>query len=391
MRPSAEWIREHRLASAALAVAILLAFASIIEGVHNALQFSTDFQWSPVSLLVHGENPYQVALSGNVDGKILLSQYPPYLHLLYIVMAPFAFLPYGAAKLVWALINIALGAGSLALLARIFRLAPLQILILAAAFFISTPFRNGLGNGQTSLLCLFAALAWWDWQDRRKIAAAGALSLLLVKYSFAPPIVFWLLATARLRLLAASLLCLAAGWLGFSWICHENPLDTLGQPMKVAALYAESLGGGDIMTLLKSSGLDRPVAGFVHLSWIVGILTSCLWVGALRWRAARLSQAALLAALCLIAMVSIRHLAYDYVFLAPAAALAFSLPRRWGAAMALLVAYFWFGLKLLDLMGVNDGRMEAISFVALNAMLLIALLAPAAPSIDRAKGEPWPA
>ncbi len=88
------WLR-----SAGLAILWALALASIVEGFVNAVRVSTDFQWSPTLLLSEGVNPYQVAISGNVDGKILLSQYPPYLHLLYIVMLPLALLPYVAGQI----------------------------------------------------------------------------------------------------------------------------------------------------------------------------------------------------------------------------------------------------------------------------------------------------
>ncbi len=73
--------------------------------------------------------------------------------------------------------------------------------------------------------------------------------------------------------------------------------------------------------------MDQSVLGAIRLSAVVGLLTSCMWIAVLRLSAARLADIECLAALCLISLLSIRHLAYDFVFLAPVAALAFSLPR----------------------------------------------------------------
>lgn len=372
-REMTDWVSRNRSRAAVLALLWALALVSIVQGFRNALHFSTDFQWSPVVLLSEGVNPYQVAISGNVEGRILLSQYPPYLHLLYIVMLPLAYLPYALAKFGWAVLNLGFAGISLVLIARLFRLSTLQGALLAAVFFLSTPYRNTSGNGQTSLLCLLAFLLAWVHQNRNQIGAGVSLSLLLTKYSFAPPIGLWFLLKGRLTMLLVSLGLLTTGWIVFSWLCQESPLTTLGQPVKVANLYAESEGGGDIMTLVLSFGWDRSVIGDLRLSAVIGLLTSCLWVAALRLRSLRLTENECLAALCLVSLLSIRHLAYDFVFLAPVAALAFTLPRISQALVVASIAYLWFGLKLLTGLGIAGPWVELLSFLALNLMFLLIL------------------
>jgi hypothetical protein len=346
---------------------------SVIQGFRNAVLFSTDFQWSPTVLLAAGDNPYQVALAGNPEGKILLSQFPPYLHLLYIVMLPLAYLSYTPAKFTWAALNFGFACASLVMLTRLFRLSALQGALLAGLFFLSTPYRNTVGNGQTSLLCLLTFLIAWVYQNRNEAGAGASLSLMLTKYSFAPPVVLWFFVRGKLTMLLISVVCLTAGWLLFSWICRENPLTTLGQPVKVASLFSESEGGGDIMTLLQSFGLDSLVLGGLRLSAIVGIVTSCLGIALLRLKATRLTEPECLAALCLVSLLSIRHLAFDFVFLAPVAALAFCLPRLSQACVMALLAYLWFGLKLLTGIDISGKWVELLSFLALNLMLLIVL------------------
>ena len=241
--------RYPRLRAAVCVLVGALALISIIQGFRNAVRVSTDFQWSPTVLLAAGVNPYKVALAGNLEGKILLSQFPPYLHLLYIVMLPLAYLSYAPAKFTWAILNFGFACASLGMLTRLFRLSALQGALLAAVFFLSTPYRNTVGNGQTSILCLLTFLIAWVYQSRNKAGAGISLSFMFTKYSFVPPVFLWFLVRGRLAMLLIAVVCLTAGWLLFSWICHENPLATLAQPLKVASLYSESEGGGDIMTL----------------------------------------------------------------------------------------------------------------------------------------------
>ena len=254
-------------------------------------------------------------------------------------------------------------------LARYFRLSTVASFVLAAMFFCSTPCRNTIGNGQTALLCFVAVLGVWLYQARRETASGLGLSVLLVKYSFAPPVLFWFLINHRVRLLVLSLAPLILGWLWFSWLCHESPLTTLTQPLKVANLYSESAGGGDVMTLVASFGWDRPALGDLRLSSFAGLAASCLGVIALRVRAAKLTEQELFAALCVIAMISLRHLPYDYVFLAPAAALAFSRSRARMVLSLCLISYFWFTLKILDNLNVHGRGVELLGFVALLALL----------------------
>ena len=68
-------------------------------------------------------------------------------------------------------------------------------------------------------------------------------------------------------------------------------------------------------------------------------------------------------------LLAIRHLAYDFVFAAPVAALAFGLPRLSQACVMASLAYLWFGLKLLTSMDITGKWVELLSFLALSLML----------------------
>ena len=87
-------------------------------------------------------------------------------------------------------------------------------------------------------------------------------------------------------------------------------------------------------------------------------------------------------------MISIRHLAYDFVFLAPVGALAFVLPRLSQAGVAAALAYIGFGLKLLTGMGVSGKWVDLASCFALALMLAVVL--SASPRKPAGEGA-WPA
>ena len=98
------------------------------------------------------------------------------------------------------------------------------------AFFLSTAFRNTVGNGQFGLVALLTFLIAWT----SRSAPSGGIVLALgsVKYSFAPPLWVWLLLERQRSAVAAGLGLLAAAWVVFSLRVDANPLHTLFQPIQ---------------------------------------------------------------------------------------------------------------------------------------------------------------
>jgi len=69
-----------------LLILSILSVFSLVKGIENALSEngSQDFQCSPTILFLEKINPYEYFLSGNIDKKIILWQFPVYSHLTYI-------------------------------------------------------------------------------------------------------------------------------------------------------------------------------------------------------------------------------------------------------------------------------------------------------------------
>ena len=92
----------------ALWMGTALAFLSVADGIRNSVLYSLDFQWSPAHLLATHIDPWATYLAGDPSHRILLNQVPNDLHELYLAMLPFGYLPLMPAKIIWAVINVAL-------------------------------------------------------------------------------------------------------------------------------------------------------------------------------------------------------------------------------------------------------------------------------------------
>ena len=172
------------------------------------------------------------------------------------------------AKFLWALLNLGFACASFAMLTRLFRLSAFQGALLAALFFLSTPYRNAVGNGQTSLL-VFARLA-----DRLGVAKPSRRVGAGVPSKPAADQIF-LRAANRSVVPAAgeaddagrrACSCWRSAGQSSRGFVHESPLTTFAQPVKVANLYSESEGGGDVMTLVQSFGWTVQFSAPIRLS-----------------------------------------------------------------------------------------------------------------------------
>jgi hypothetical protein len=108
----------RRVALLVLLILLVAAALSMAQGFFNALEHSQDFQWSPSKVFWSRDNPYQIYLDGNIDKKIILSQIPNYAQLLYVLFLPFASMSFAAAKMAWAIVNIAFAISTALLSAR---------------------------------------------------------------------------------------------------------------------------------------------------------------------------------------------------------------------------------------------------------------------------------
>ena len=345
------------------------AAISVVKGVYFALQYSQDFQWSPSVLFVQGVDPYKWYLTGNADSKIILSQEPNYLPLLYELLAPFALMPWIVAKAVWAFCNLTMAVTTAFILSRDsgFRGAVQAALI--AVFLSASPLAHTLGNGQQSLMCLFALTLAWRGQAR----SAGGIGMAVgaVKYSIALPVGLWLLFQRRFSAMGvASLICLLALAV-FVWVTGAGLSEALLEPLRVGA-SATHIGLADAMSFIRSLNLDPSRSS--RMAYLVGLLTTSFGM-ALLWRARnRLDQGDLFALLCVLSLFAFFHNLYDYVLLLPLFCRAF----RWGTwrrAIALgYIGFFWFVVQFVEPWLKSSAAIALMALGSATVFVLIVLL-----------------
>ena len=344
----------------------LFAAVAVGKGFYYALQYSQDFQWSPTVLFVRGEDPFGWYLAGNADDRIIMSQEPNYLHLLYEMLAPFALMSWTAAKAAWALCNIAMGVTCAYLLSRDAGLRTAPQVAAIAVFLIASPFAHTLGNGQQSLLSLFALTLAWRWQARG--AGGIGLAIAATKYSIAIPVGLWLLLQRRVYSIGvASLVSLYAVCI-FVWITGTGLGEALFEPLRVSAV-ATHVGLADAMSFVRSLDIDPLLAN--RAAYFAGLGAAGFGVATL-WRVReRLAEADIFALLCVVSLFAFFHNLYDYVLLLPLFCRALCWPF-WLRTIALgYVGFFWFLVSFIEPWMKSSA---AIGLMALGSMTAFALL-----------------
>jgi hypothetical protein len=318
-------------------VFIFLGFAaavSLIQGVRNALRASADLQWTDVVLLTHHQNPYEVYLSGDPKHQLMPWQIPNYLHEMYVVELPLAWVSFPTAERIWLAVNLLLLAASLAMLVRIYGLTRNQTLLYIALVLCSTGFRNTLGLGQQSFFALFCFIVSLRALSpmRRSLGLGG----LYAKYSFAPAVVGYLLARREFRILLLSLLLPAAGYaILLACIGGHHPLHLLIEPFLVSRTGVGP-GKADIMTLIEQYSAGRAAT---LLAYALGLVLAVGYGAFVHHRG--LSPRAAMAGLAAATLVCVKHVEYDLLFLI--LPLAFFLTRRGrNSAVALAIMGYLF-------------------------------------------------
>jgi hypothetical protein len=358
-----------------LIVLLLAAIVSIYQGYFNAQKIdgSDDFQWSPAVLFLEGINPYAHQLEGNTDGRIILSQRPNYAHGLYVLLTPLALLEYAKATAAWAALGIIASLITVLLIGREFKLTPMSLIICGLLFFCSTPFRNSIGNGQQSVLSLFA-FSLLLLQHKNVGSFLSGISYF--KYSFAPPIAFYILISRGWKAVCLSLLPCLIGYLLFVWHLGADPWTALIQPLKVGmGARAGWEGVGDVMTIFKmvipeGNSLTRGL-----LAYLLPIVLSCLVIAkAVRNQS---SVAFSFSVVCLSSLMFFSHRWYDHIFLLPVLAYAIAHFKLTGAKVIVaIVMWNWFAMKILRyFLEANGFGFDAnIYLISLNLLLNILML-----------------
>ena len=358
-----------------MTLGLVAALASVYIGAHRALSpaggfGSSDFQWSPTRLFLHGIDPYQARLDGSPD--IILTQSPNYLHLLYEILIPFGALPFRVAAVCWLVLSVVLAVGLAVFYARMASLGRTGTVLLVAMVLCSTPLRLGLGYGQHAVfLLVFATMAF---AASTRSWAGAPLAVALTKYSFAP-LALVLLVAGRLRQVVVAGTVLLSAAAVFAAVTSTGFLATLVAPLTVSRA-AVGAGAADLMTV---AGLTPWLDGNELPVTALAVAGSLLLAVVARRQIRSGDWVFVLGIASVISLLCFKHLVHDLVFLLPVVVLALRLRGRRAACAWALLAYHWFVVGILSQLGtpMDTPAVIVASFVAMAALFLVLLGDPA--------------
>ncbi len=333
-------------------VFLVLGAVSGAQGFVNAVKpaGSQDFQWSPSRYLLRHENPYQLYLAHRAgelkDNPFPLSQVPNYPASALVFLWPLAAIDLDIAKWLWATANMLLGIGCVALVARMIGMNAVAAVGLVGLFFMSTPVRNTIGNGQQGLFSLFFFLLAVHFQiGKRTPLAALCLAACWLKYTVTFPLtLIFIRREWRTTLVIAIAVHIGLALFLSQWI-GENALTLFLGPLMVSETGVDSTMF-DTIAMANYFGVKSRLVG---LTAGVAILFAGSW--AIAKSKSRL--AADLALLSLVSLVWSHHAAYDYFILIIPLALVL---QHWleksidlvDIFTALGVLLIWFVSRVLD-------------------------------------------
>ncbi|MES2221958.1 MAG: glycosyltransferase family 87 protein [Acidobacteriota bacterium] len=355
--PWLDWL----LSLPSLWIGTVFALISVADGIRNSILHSLDFQWSPARLLAHHIDPWGTYLAGDPNHRILLNQVPNDLHELYLAMLPFGYLPLMPAKIIWAVINLALVLLGCWLVARLYELSDRKAWMFTLLVLTSTSARVTIGNGQVTALVLASLALWAVAQTSR--SRGLLLGVAWAKYSVPPVLAAFLFLRRRWRLLFYSLLPPVAGFLFlYAWL-HTPFWTLLWEPFRTATGNV-SPGLANMMAIseigLRHPPLFRPVPDAFYLSPTAGLARAipylcgiALATGIAAYfflRGKQVDGRILMACLTTACLLCFKHQIYDFLFLMFPLAVALkadcNAARNW---LLGLIAYFWYGERLLHI------------------------------------------
>ena len=294
-----------------------ILFARIFSYIQNAINNSSDFQWSPTKLILDGINPYDIWLSGNSKDLFIATQNPNYIPSLYLLFLPYALLPLEVAIFLNAIFNVFFMIFIVHFLGNIFDLNIKLRFLIFSIFCISFPTRTSIHLGQTSLLCLFFFILgiYFLEKNNNKLNSLGYLifGMGFFKYTFAPSFFLGILNLyKKKKIMLLSLLFPLIGYFYFAIMTNSNFFGNLFKPLLVAkeGVTLNMIGQGDLMSLFDSLKI-APNTFFLigTISLLLSILVPYL---AFKYKLKGISYWSVIS---ISSLCFFRHLYYDYVFL----------------------------------------------------------------------------
>lgn len=305
---------------------------------------SMDFQYSPTVLFKNKINPYEYFIySENLD-KIIGVQYPTYTHASFIFFFLFSFLDYETSRLIWSSANIILAMISVLIISKKAEIKKHEAIILLCIFFMSTPFRNCIGNGQLSIIVLISYCSIFINNSFRRNFLIG---FSYMKYTFMPILAFTIFFKEGFKALLISGLFSIIGWVIFSMYLEQNLFHTVFQPIQSGLKgFDNGLARGDLFTLVNKFIYYFFEFNFKFYSiFLIMVITFFL----AKQVSKKKDPLLIMNLMFIINLFTFGHLIYDYLVLLPTFIYSYKNLNFLKAKISMsIVLFFWFGIRIYE-------------------------------------------
>jgi hypothetical protein len=358
-----------------LAVLILLAALSTARGLEDAFKRSQDFQWSGARLLLLRVDPWQEFLNGDPHHQFHFTQFPSYLPLLYILIAPLAFMPLLPAQICWSICNIGFVVLSVTLSARFYGMSRRWWMALLCLMLIATPTRSTIGNGQQGLLVLALwCLSLLSIRLTNMRAAIGGISY--VKFNFGPPLFLYLLFRGGLRaVLWSGAPAVVGSVLVWLWLpgthTFQSFIHFFVKPLAVSRLsYFPNGSDNNLMDVVQTLIFwVHPTTSVTAVNLITVVTSTLVCIAAFYFAFYRHRGSSIQWQMALVGTLGyalFRHHRYDEIVLLFPMCYTLILWREKGAKIVLLILGFhWYAQRLLEAFKLRFEYLYILQFVML--------------------------
>ena len=323
-----------------------------------------DFFWYPSNALINNINVYDLYFEKNSIREYQPGYPPPNYSILHtIIFLPFGFFSFETSKKIYLFINMLLLFGIYQILKNYYKNNKIFFLYI---FFLFSPLLvHLLKVGQYSIFCLWGFTVYFYKNNNHFLKFIGLL-ISTLKYTFAPIIGLYLLLERKFKILFYLILTNIAATIFYSTYFNISFAKALLNPI-LMGWKTQAVGAGDLLSFLG----NHPQFPFniVVVALIFFFLKYFIYFNTKRIIVFDLIL------ICVLSLMSFKHLNYDYILVFPAILLIFEkISNKSKIILSCIIFYFLFILPFFLIEAIRYTKYFIFFNLLLNLILLVITL-----------------